>query len=160
MGASFVEPAPQFTRVQVIAGEVGVGPGSYTAVGHPVGMAQRMEAAAEPGGVMCTASTAQAWSSTRLLLGPTEWVTVKGAGEPVPARRLEKVESDRTVLGRDEGPLMGRDADLAELLDAFNGRQISVVSVVGEPGLGKSRLIREFGRRRNDYWSRDCDRAM
>lgn len=128
---------------EVIAGEVGVGPGSYTAVGHPVGMAQRMEAAAEPGGVMCTASTARLVEHSAVL-GPTEWVTVKGAGEPVPARRLERVESDRTVLGRDEGPLMGRDADLAELLDAINGRQISVVSVVGEPGLGKSRLIREL----------------
>ena len=35
----------------VIAGEIGSGPGRYTAVGHPVGMAQRMEAAAPPGGV-------------------------------------------------------------------------------------------------------------
>lgn len=122
-------------------GEIGAGPGTYTAVGHPVGMAQRMEAAADPGGVMCTASTARLHSS---VLGPTEWVTVKGAGEPVPARRLERVESDRTVMGRDEGPLMGRDADLGELLDAFNGGQICVVSVVGEPGLGKSRLIREL----------------
>ena len=85
-------------------------------------MAQRMEAAADPGGVMCTASTARLHSS---VLGPTEWVTVKGAGEPVPARRLERVESDRTVMGRDEGPLMGRDADLGELLDAFNGGQMS-----------------------------------
>jgi adenylate cyclase len=37
---------------QVIAGEIGSGPGRYTAVGHPVGLAQRMEAAAPAGGVL------------------------------------------------------------------------------------------------------------
>jgi adenylate cyclase len=128
---------------EVIAGEIGVGPGSYTAVGHPVGMAQRMEAAAPPGGVMCAATTARLVERSALL-GPLEWVAVKGSAEPVPARRLEGVESDRAMLGRDDGPLMGRDADLAALLSAFDGGAVSVVSVVGEPGLGKSRLLREF----------------
>lgn len=131
---------------EVIAGEIGVRPGSYTAVGHPVGMAQRMEAAADPGGIMCTASTARLVEHSAVL-GPTEWVVVKGVGEPVPARRLERVDSDRPVMGRDEGPLMGRKVDLDGLLHAFNGGQISVASVMGEPGLGKSRLIREFADR-------------
>src|SRR5690349_3167064 len=44
---------------QVIAGEIGTVPGSYTAIGSHVGMAQRMEAAAPPGGVMLSASTAR-----------------------------------------------------------------------------------------------------
>ena len=44
---------------EVIAGEIGSGPGRYTAVGHPVGMAQRMEAAAPAGGVLCSLSTAR-----------------------------------------------------------------------------------------------------
>ena len=132
----------------VVAGEVGAGPNSYTAVGHAVGMAQRMEAAAAPGGILCAASTARMVEHSALL-GPAEWVTVKGAREPVCARRLQRVESDHTVMGRDEGPLIGRDADLAALLDAFNDGQ-SVVGVVGEPGLGKSRLIREFNVRAQD----------
>ena len=42
-------------------------------------------------------------------------------------------------------------ADLAVLLDAFNDGQMSVASVVGEPGLGKSRLIREFASRATHY---------
>ncbi len=135
---------------EVIAGEVGVGPNSYTAVGHAVGMAQRMEGAADPGGILCTASTARLVEHSALL-GPVEWVTIKGAREPVSARRLEGIESENTVMGRDEGPLMGRDADLAALLDAFNDGQMSVASVVGEPGLGKSRLIREFASRATYY---------
>jgi class 3 adenylate cyclase len=48
---------------QVIAGEIGSGPLGYTAVGEQVGMAQRMEAAAPPGEVMLSASTARLSSS-------------------------------------------------------------------------------------------------
>ncbi len=44
---------------QVIAGEIGSGPFGYTAVGEQVGMAQRMESIAPPGGVMLSASTAR-----------------------------------------------------------------------------------------------------
>ncbi len=134
---------------EVIAGEIGVGPGRYTAVGHPVGMAQRMEAAAHPGEVLCTASTARLVEHSAVL-GPVEWVTVKGVGEPVAARRLDGVESDRAMMGRDEGPLMGREADLATLLDAFGGGRTHLVGIIGEPGVGKSRLLREFAARARD----------
>jgi len=44
---------------QVIAGEIGSGPFGYTTVGEQVGMAQRMESVAPPGGVMLSASTAR-----------------------------------------------------------------------------------------------------
>ena len=44
---------------QVIAGEIGSGPFGYTAIGEQVGMAQRMESVAPPGGVMLSASTAR-----------------------------------------------------------------------------------------------------
>jgi adenylate cyclase len=44
---------------QVIAGEIGSSSASYTAIGHQVGLAQRMEAAAPPGGVMLSESTAR-----------------------------------------------------------------------------------------------------
>src|SRR5258705_13459023 len=62
----------------VVAGEIGSGQGRYTAVGHPVGMAQRMEAAAPPGGVMCSLSTARLVEDAARL-GPVEDVFVKGA---------------------------------------------------------------------------------
>src|SRR5689334_24006277 len=44
---------------QVITGSMGAGVGQYTAVGHPVGMAQRMESAAPSSGVLCSLSTAR-----------------------------------------------------------------------------------------------------
>jgi adenylate cyclase len=55
---------------EVVAGEIGRGPGRYTAVGHSVGMAQRMEAAAPPGTVLCSESTARLVEG-RAQLGPT-----------------------------------------------------------------------------------------
>ena len=126
---------------EVIAGEIGA---AYTAVGHPVGMAQRMESAAPPGGVLCSQSTAGLVEhATRL--APVEPVAIKGADEPVPARRLESVLSEQLVVGRDEGAMLGRDADLRTLREAFDATGGSLIGVVGAPGIGKSRLIREFG---------------
>ena len=72
---------------QVIAGEIGSGSFGYTAVGEQVGMAQRMESVAPPGGVMLSASTARLVEGAATL-GEPEMVRIKGADEPVPARRL------------------------------------------------------------------------
>src|SRR5271155_1315148 len=72
---------------EVIAGEIGSGPFGYTAVGEQVGMAQRMESVAPPGGVMLSASTARLVEGATTLSEP-ELVQIKGADKPVPARRL------------------------------------------------------------------------
>src|SRR5262245_51714954 len=125
---------------EVVAGEVGT---AYTAVGHHVGMAQRMEAAAPPGGVLCSQSTARLVERSALL-GPVEVVTIKGSAEPVPARRLHAVQSAQFMTAGDEGQMLGRETELGELVGAFNVHRKSLVCVVGEPGVGKSRLVREF----------------
>jgi adenylate cyclase len=127
---------------EVIAGSIGSGGGQYTAVGHPVGMAQRMESAAPPDGVLCSLSTARL-VDTAAHLGPVEQVLIKGSDVPVPARRLLAVESGR-VVGRNEGAMVGRDADLGRLQGIFDTGASRLVGVVGAPGLGKSRLIAEF----------------
>ena len=72
---------------QVIAGEIGSGLFGYAAVGEQVGMAQRMESVAPPGGVMLSASTARLVEGAASL-GESELVQIKGAEAPVPARRL------------------------------------------------------------------------
>ena len=63
---------------EVIAGELGSGPFGYTAIGEQVGMAQRMESVAPPGGVMLSASTARLVEGAATLSGP-ELVQIKGA---------------------------------------------------------------------------------
>ena len=127
----------------VITGEIGSGPGRYTAVGHPVGIAQRMEAGASPGGVLCSLSTAGLVEGA-VGLGEVHDIAVKGTDMPIPARRLLAIESDRMVVGRNEGVMLGRDAELAWLQDTFDDNRGSLVGIVGAAGLGKSRLIGEF----------------
>jgi adenylate cyclase len=129
---------------QVITGSMGTGVGQYTAVGHPVGMAQRMESAARPSGVLCSLSTARLVDGVAHL-APVEEFEIKGFDVPVPARRLLAVGSRQMVLGRNEGAMVGRDADLERLQRIFEANSSHLVGVAGVAGLGKSRLIAEFG---------------
>ncbi|AKK27150.1 adenylate/guanylate cyclase domain-containing protein [Mycobacterium sp. EPa45] len=126
----------------VIVGEIGSGPGRYTAIGHTVGMAQRMESVAPPGGVMCSYSTSCLVEGA-VQLGPVEAVAVKGGDEKVPGRLLLGVESDRMVVGRNEGLMLGRDVEMSQLQNIFRANG-GLVGIVGAPGLGKSRLMGEF----------------
>ncbi|MDT5207079.1 MAG: hypothetical protein QOD34_3715 [Mycobacterium sp.] len=131
---------------RVIAGEIGSAPFGYTAVGEQVGMAQRMESAAPPGGVMLSESTARLVESAAAL-GDTELVRIKGKDVPVRARRLFGMGDGHRPAGRAESNLVGRQWEMAgveALLDrAIDGRG-AVVDVVGLPGIGKSRLVREI----------------
>ncbi len=130
---------------QVIAGEIGSGPFGYTAIGNQVGMAQRMESVAPPGGVMLSVSTARLIEGAASL-GESELVQIKGSDVPVPAHLLLGVsERDRRASGA-ESALVGRRWEMA-VVEALLQRAIeghgSVVTVVGSPGIGKSRLVRE-----------------
>ncbi|MFG1933881.1 ATP-binding protein [Mycobacterium sp. NPDC048908] len=129
---------------QVIAGEIGSGSLGYTAVGEQVGLAQRMESVAAPGGVMLSESTARLVEHSAVLSEP-ELVHIKGADEPVPARRLLGVTSGH-VTQRQEASLVGRRWEMATLETAVErtiGGRGGVVNMVGEPGIGKSRTARE-----------------
>ena len=123
----------------------------YTALGDAMNVAARMEAAAEPGQVLITADTyrfvADAFEVTDL-----GEIAVKGKAEPVHAYRVEGLKA---IRGRRRGleaiglssPLVGRSAELEALRALFavvragRGR---VAVIVGEPGIGKSRLLSEF----------------
>ena len=130
---------------QVIAGEIRSSPGSYTAVGDQVGMAQRMESVAPAGGVMLSEASARLVEG-RAELGDPELVRIKGADDPAPARRLLGVAPGGRT-GRHEATLIGREREMDWLTGMFNqtlrgaGR---AVCVVGPPGIGKSRLIGEI----------------
>jgi class 3 adenylate cyclase len=130
---------------QVIAGEVGSGPFGYTAVGEQVGMAQRMESAAPPGGVMLSSSTARLVEDAAAL-GEPEFVQIKGADKPVAAQRLVGMAERPRLIERVESSLVGRRWEMSAvegLLDRAVDGHGAVVGVVGPPGIGKSRLVRE-----------------
>ena len=130
---------------RVIAGDIGSGSLGYAATGDTVGLAQRMESVAPPGGVMLSESTARLVEHIAVL-GEPEQAHIKGSDEPVPVRRLVAISPRDGRGGRTEASLVGRRWEMAAL-DALADRTIGarggVVNVVGPPGIGKSRVARE-----------------
>jgi class 3 adenylate cyclase len=122
----------------------------YTAVGHTVGLAQRMEQLAAPDRIQVSEHTARLVGGY-FVFRDLGRATVKGVGEPVGVHELVGVGAVRTRLdvsrARGLTRFIGRDADLAALeaaLDRARGGAGQVVGVVAEPGVGKSRLCFEF----------------
>src|SRR6201984_975808 len=129
---------------QVITGEIGSGPMGYTAIGEEVGMAQRMESVAPSGGVMLSESTAHLVEDVAVL-GAPELVSIKGTDTSVPARRLLGIGAHEPAR-RGESPRVGRAWEIATvsaILDEAIGGAGCVVNIMGAPGIGKSRLVRE-----------------
>jgi class 3 adenylate cyclase/tetratricopeptide (TPR) repeat protein len=124
----------------------------YTAVGQTTHLAARMEQAALPGTIVITADTlklAEGWVQVAPL-GP---VPVKGLTEPAEVYEVTGAGAARTRLqaaaARGLTRFVGRDAEMDQLrhaLELARAARGQVVAVVGEPGLGKSRLFREFTR--------------
>ncbi|HYK95110.1 MAG TPA: adenylate/guanylate cyclase domain-containing protein [Candidatus Dormibacteraeota bacterium] len=123
----------------------------YTALGDAVNVAARMQSAAQPGTIVIGEMTRRLTGDT-FDLDDLGGIDVKGKSEPIhafrvigrkaaPARRrgLESVGLDSPMVGRDE-PLK-RLADLLDVVREGHGR---VAFVVGEPGIGKSRLLAEL----------------
>jgi adenylate cyclase len=130
---------------RVITGEVGATHLGYTALGEQVGMAQRMEAAAPPGGVMLSESTARRVED-RVVLGERETVHIKGVDVGVSARRLISADVEHRLKPRSESRLVGRRSEksaITALLDQAGAGAGTVITVTGRPGVGKTRLVRE-----------------
>ena len=148
---------------QVIAGEIGSRSLGYTTIGEQVGMAQRMESVAPPGGVMLSASTARLVDGAATL-DESELVQIKGADEPVATRRLVGMGQKHRAARRAESNLVGRRWEMSAvegLLDRAMDGHGAVVGVVGSPGIGKSRLVCEVsamaGRRGVEVFTTFCE---
>lgn len=142
---------PLALRVGVNTGEVVVDPHRATGllVGDAVNLAARLEGAAQAGEVLVGAATARL-ARDHVALDPVGPLTLKGKSAPVPAWR---VVADRPVAtpARRQTPLVGRDDELRRLEDALAAATASgatrLVTVVGSPGVGKSRLAAELAAR-------------
>ncbi len=138
-------------RVGVNTGEVVVGDaraGGARATGDAVNVASRLQQAAEPGEILLGEAT---WRLVRdaVETGDPAEIAVRGREQPVEARVLRAVHVDAEAIPRRVGgSMVGRDRELAILGAAFE-RSIEeeaciLVTVLGAPGVGKSRLVHEF----------------
>jgi class 3 adenylate cyclase/tetratricopeptide (TPR) repeat protein len=146
-------------RMGINSGEVVVGAigddlrMEYTAIGHTVGLAQRMESLAEPGKAYLTGHTAKLVAGY-LDLDDLGELKVKGAASPVRVHALTGAGAARTRLdisrARGFTRFVGREDELATLEAALEQARDGsgvVVGIVGEAGVGKSRLCNEFAER-------------
>ncbi|MCI0394084.1 MAG: tetratricopeptide repeat protein [Chloroflexi bacterium] len=136
---------------EVLAGLLGgLGTKSYTVMGDTVNLASRLEGACPPGRVMASAATARPLHAI-FDFEPPRQITVKGKSEPVTVYLVAKEKAQR---GRVRGlaglhaPMVGRERELATLQATLRRvveeRSWQVAAVVGEAGIGKTRLRREF----------------
>jgi class 3 adenylate cyclase/tetratricopeptide (TPR) repeat protein len=139
---------------EVVVGGIGDDLGmEYTAVGHTVGLAQRMEQLAEPGKAYLTEHTG-ALVQGYLALADLGEFDVKGSSRPLHVHELTGIGSARGRLdisrARGFSRFVGRADEMAILENAFEQARegnAQVIGIVGEAGVGKSRLCHEFTQR-------------
>jgi class 3 adenylate cyclase/tetratricopeptide (TPR) repeat protein len=118
-------------------------------IGDVVNTASRLQSIADPGTVVVDERT---YLASRGAIGyrPLDAVSVKGKEQPIPIWEASGARSRFGVAVDDEvvTPFVGRTTELSLLVDAFDRtvrqRAVQLVTITGEPGVGKSRLLREF----------------
>ena len=153
-------------RAGVLTGEASVGPGGNEkglVVGDLVNTASRLQSIAEPGTVAIGESTFRIVENS-VACEPLGDKEMKGKSSPVPAYRALRVIAERGGRGKAAGleaPFVGREDELRLLKDQLHatGRdgRARLVSIVGEGGIGKSRLAAELvryidGLAENFFW--------
>jgi class 3 adenylate cyclase/tetratricopeptide (TPR) repeat protein len=139
------------TRTGVHTGEVMAGDSASAegfVVGDTVNVAARLEQAAQPGEILLGSTTA-ALVRDAVRVEAIAPLDLKGKAEPVPAFRLLEVRPD--TAGRErhlDAPIVGRERQLRSLRDALEAattdRTCVLFTVLGSPGVGKTRLVTEF----------------
>jgi tetratricopeptide (TPR) repeat protein len=140
-------------RAGVLTGEAAVTLGATNqgmVAGDLVNTASRLQSVAPPGTVLVGESTMQA-ASGAIAFEPAGEQLLKGKAAPVPAYRALRVVARRGGAGRNEqleAPFVGRGPELRMLKDFHVAtgaeRRPRLVSIVGQGGIGKSRLVWEF----------------
>jgi len=131
---------------EVVAGDASLG--QRLVSGDTVNVAARLEQAAGAGEVLLGDLTFRL-ARGAVQVEPVAPLTLKGKAEPVPAYRLTGVhERAEGFERRSDAPMIGREAEMAELRAVLEGATAvhgcRMVTVVGDAGVGKSRLIAEF----------------
>src|SRR5437899_178393 len=143
-----VEELQLSVRIGVESGEIVIDESDSTfATGEAVNLAARLQQAARPGEILIgefvhrlTTGAIEAESA-----GPLE---LRGFRDPISAFRPLTARDGPRLLGDVSAPFVGRDAELELLHNTYartlRDRRPHVFTIYGEPGIGKSRLLREF----------------
>ena len=133
-------------RGRVFAGEVGAPfRRTYTILGDTAALAARLMARAERGQVLVPAEVVSR-SQTVFAGTPLPPFQVKGKAEPIEAIDLGPVLGVRTTTDRPRLPMVDRERELAVLSAALGPARAgfgTLAELIGEPGIGKSRLVEE-----------------
>jgi class 3 adenylate cyclase/tetratricopeptide (TPR) repeat protein len=148
---------PIEARIGVKTGEIVVGDavtGQQVVTGDTANVAARLEQAAPAMGVYVGGTTYRLVRDA-VEVEKVEPLELKGKAEPVPAFRLLSVHgTDEGVARRFDTPLVGRESELEALQAAYrravDGQRCHAITLIGDAGVGKSRLIREFVARIGD----------
>jgi class 3 adenylate cyclase len=129
---------------QVAVGMVGVERKEQVALGDTTNIAARLQSVAAPGAIVVGGATARRLAH-RFVLESLGEVSVKGRSKPVGAWRLVSVQSGTRAPA--PTPLVGREGEVERLrvaLDELTEGRGQVLLVVGDAGIGKTRLLNEF----------------
>ncbi len=134
-------------RGSVFTGDIGAASRrTYAVMGDAVNLAARLTGRAQPGDLLATADVLD--RARTLYTTDREPLLVKGKERAVMAHHVGKPAGRRDLAAQgDTIPIVGRDAELELLqgaVDAARLRQLQAVEIVAEPGMGKSRLVREL----------------
>ncbi|HZA82336.1 MAG TPA: BTAD domain-containing putative transcriptional regulator, partial [Actinomycetes bacterium] len=137
-------------RLAVTTGEALVTDGARVS-GDPVATCARLQQAAPPGTVLVSEATGRA-TERSISYGPASLLALAGRARPMSVwSALEpRNRTGMDALAAGPVPLVGRDRELGLLLEAFRRakaeRRPRMVTLLGPPGIGKSRLVAELGR--------------
>ncbi len=126
----------------VLAGELQA---AYTVVGDAVNTAKRVQAAASPGDIIVGERTRQA-TSRSFEFAPAVPIVAKGKSLPLPTFRFVRAVDQPRALSQSERFFIGRTRERGTLLAAIDGATHGtggIVAILGEPGIGKTRLLAE-----------------